>query len=213
LDTDQGPVVVPVELDLQQASRVADEKRKRNAGASARFRARRKEKEKEASDTISGLQGELRDLMAERDFYMAERNYFRDLVNRNALGGQILPRPLSPRLHRRRVTSAPGSSSLQPLSDDLYRDYSEPETTQRRRTGDYDTSFVGVQTQSPTTSVYTMGFPSAPPLPPPPALPGAASFTPGALPPGPPPQPSVTRSQSYDPFRRSPYDQSWNPGR
>ncbi|RMZ75873.1 hypothetical protein DV737_g5081, partial [Chaetothyriales sp. CBS 132003] len=80
LETDQGPLIVPVELDLQQASKVADEKRKRNAGASARFRARRKEKEKEASQKISDLQQELREMKQERDFYRNERDFFRDFT-------------------------------------------------------------------------------------------------------------------------------------
>ncbi|KEF50934.1 uncharacterized protein A1O9_13014 [Exophiala aquamarina CBS 119918] len=82
VDTDQGPMLVPVQLDLQQASKAADEKRKRNAGASARFRERRKEKEKQASFTISGLQAELRGVIEQRDFYLAQRNYFCDLISR-----------------------------------------------------------------------------------------------------------------------------------
>lgn len=46
-ETEQGPIQVP--LDVQAASRGADEKRKRNATASHRFRQRRKEKEQEIS--------------------------------------------------------------------------------------------------------------------------------------------------------------------
>ncbi|RMZ78121.1 hypothetical protein DV738_g3978, partial [Chaetothyriales sp. CBS 135597] len=91
LETDQGPLVVPVELDLQQASKVADEKRKRNAGASARFRARRKEKEKEASQKISDLQQELREMKQERDFYRNERDFFRDFAASRLGPGQIPP--------------------------------------------------------------------------------------------------------------------------
>ena len=45
LDTEQGPIQVPV--DVTAASKVADEKRKRNATGSHRFRQRRKEKERE----------------------------------------------------------------------------------------------------------------------------------------------------------------------
>ena len=43
LETAQGPIQIPV--DLQAASKVQDEKRKRNATASHRFRQRRKKKE------------------------------------------------------------------------------------------------------------------------------------------------------------------------
>ncbi|KIX00499.1 uncharacterized protein Z518_10639 [Rhinocladiella mackenziei CBS 650.93] len=221
LDTDQGPMVVPVELDLQQASKVADEKRKRNAGASARFRARRKEKEKEASQTISGLQQELRDLIEERDYYLAERNYFREMATRHVPPGQLLPRPPSPQQRRlaaaaaaaaAATTTTGGSSENPPALDESYRDLPESSTAQRRRTGDYQPTFIGRQAHSPPTSAYGAGFPSQPPLPlPPPA--GSSQFgTPRTLPPGPPP-PSITRSQSYDPFRRDPFDRSWSSGR
>ncbi|KAK5211779.1 hypothetical protein LTR72_012394, partial [Exophiala xenobiotica] len=136
LDTNQGPMVLAVELDLQQASRVADEKRKRNAGASARFRARRKEKEKEASHTISGLQQELRDLMGDRDFYLAERDYFRELAARHGSATQLLQRPPSPR-HRRpaRAPTSVAGSYAQLSSEESYREYHETgPSAQRRRT-------------------------------------------------------------------------------
>jgi hypothetical protein len=93
LETDQAPIVVPVELDLQQASKMADEKRKRNAEASARFRARRSEKEKEASQTISTLEQELQELREERDFYRNERNYIRDFATRHVEYSYLLDRP------------------------------------------------------------------------------------------------------------------------
>ena len=99
-DTESGPMVVPVEVDVQQASKMADEKRKRNAGASARFRARRKEKEKEANQTIESLQKMIRDLTEEKDFYLGERNFYRDFIAR-ALGPNQLPlRPPSPQARR-----------------------------------------------------------------------------------------------------------------
>lgn len=54
INTEDGPVQVPV--DVKAASNVADEKRKRNASASARFRQRRHEREREASQRISELE-------------------------------------------------------------------------------------------------------------------------------------------------------------
>jgi len=60
ISTEHGPMYVPV--DVQAASKMADEKRARNAGASARFRERRKQKEKEASMNIQKLEQQLRDL-------------------------------------------------------------------------------------------------------------------------------------------------------
>ncbi|KAJ4504765.1 hypothetical protein HRR75_007577 [Exophiala dermatitidis] len=190
LDTDQGPMVVPVQLDLQQASKVADEKRKRNAGASARFRARRKEKEKEASQTIAGLQQELNDMTEERDFYLSERNYFRELHRRRAAGS----------------TAGPGQHNV----DDTYRDVSDSgSTAQRRRTGDYQPTFLGQrQTHSPSTSSSGMGFSMEPTLPLPPPSGGPGSYgPPRSMPTGPPAPPSA---QSYDPFRKDPFDRTWH---
>ncbi|KAK5064323.1 hypothetical protein LTR84_000156 [Exophiala bonariae] len=213
LSTDQGPMVLPVEVDTQQASKVADEKRKRNAGASARFRARRKEKEKEASTTISGLQGELRDLIEERDFYLNERNYFRDLASNYIPPSQFPARPQSPQ-HTQLNTGAPSSTSDNPpLSDEIYHERSESgSAAQRRRTGDYHPTFATQQRQSPPASGYRSGFPSAPPNPLPPPS-STAYGTPRTLPPGPPLGPAITRSQSYDPLGRELYDKNWSSGR
>lgn len=217
------PMVIP--LDDQSASRLADEKRKRNAGASARFRARRKEKEKEASQTISGLQQELRDLIEERDYYLSERNYYRDLAARHVPSAQLLQRPPTPQ-HPRRLTtsttaplSASGGSPEPYESEETYRGYPDPgSAAQRRRTDDYQPSFIGSQTHSPSQPTYTTGYLTQPPAPihslPPPPPTTSTAYAPGpppsrSLPPGPPPT-SVTRSQSYDPFRRDPYDSNWH---
>lgn len=98
LNTEQGPIQVPV--DVQAASKVADEKRKRNATASHRFRQRRKEKERETSQNIAKLEHEVRKLREEKDFYRMERDFFRSVV-KNAHGQPpIGPRPTSPRLLR-----------------------------------------------------------------------------------------------------------------
>ena len=98
LDTDQGPIQVPV--DVQAASKMADEKRKRNAGASARFRQRRKEKEREASTTITKLETQIRDLSEERDYYRAERDYFRGIIYSTSAQALVAPRVPSPRLRK-----------------------------------------------------------------------------------------------------------------
>ena len=82
LETSWGPMAVPVALDLQHASEVADKKRKRNAGASARLRARRKQQEKAASQIIKGLQQKLQAMRGERDCYLAEYNSLREYVGR-----------------------------------------------------------------------------------------------------------------------------------
>ena len=212
LETDQGPMVVPVELDLRQASKVADEKRKRNAGASARFRARRKEKEKEASHTISSLQQDLRELRESRDFYRNQCNFIRDFAARQH-GLQLPPRPPSPVFQR---TRAPSSYDESSGMEDIGRARSDSApAAHRRRTGDYLPGFPTVSQQSPRPFGY----------PPNPAMPmqttpvhGQAPgpyTSPRTLPPGPPGSgaPLQQRSQSsYDPFRKDPFDRSWNPG-
>ena len=98
LDTENGPIQVPV--DVQAASKVADEKRKRNATASHRFRQRRKEKERETSQNIAKLETQIREMEEERDFYRGERDYFRSLASRIPGQAHSLPRPLSPRQRR-----------------------------------------------------------------------------------------------------------------
>ena len=107
LDTDQGPIQVPV--DVQAASKMADEKRKRNAGASARFRQRRKEKEKEASTTITKLETQIRDLSEERDYYRVERDYFRGIVYSTSAQALVAPRVQSPRLRKSAQSSGRAS--------------------------------------------------------------------------------------------------------
>jgi hypothetical protein len=202
LETDQGPMVVPVELDLQQASKMADEKKKRNAEASARFRARRREKEKEASQTISALQQELQELREERDFYRNERNYIRDFATRH-VGVQLPPRQPSPQVQRcgrARSDSAPAA--------------------QRRTTSDYQPHFTGTTQMSLISHPFGTGYGPAPglPLPPPPQGQGQATgpyASPQSLPPGPPAPPAAgLRSQSsYDPFHKAPFDRNWIPAR
>ena len=98
LDTEQGPIQVPV--DVQAASKVADEKRKRNATASHRFRQRRKEKERENSQNIAKLEDQIRQMEEEREHYRRERDYFREVAVRQPGQTHVLPRPLSPRQRR-----------------------------------------------------------------------------------------------------------------
>ncbi|KAK5090644.1 hypothetical protein LTR05_000819 [Lithohypha guttulata] len=211
LSTESGPMILPVEVDVQQASKLADEKRKRNAGASARFRQRRKEKEQAASHHIADLQKQVRDMTEERDFYLAERNIFRDILSRTP-GASIPPRPASPRMRR-----------LQPHG--LRHDQGDPSPAQRRRTSAYQPSFAAASI--PTTSyanpfpqpqgpAYTLPPPSLapglpdprgqPPQPPagsgllgPPIPPRAPHQMPPALAPN--PQPPNTRSAPYDSFQ------------
>ena len=95
LDTEQGPIQVPV--DVTAASKVADEKRKRNATASHRFRQRRKEKERETSQNIAKLEHQIRELAEERDYYRLERDFFRSVTSSDQRPARLPPRPPSPR--------------------------------------------------------------------------------------------------------------------
>ena len=107
LETTAGTVQLPV--DVQAASRVADEKRRRNAGASARFRQRRKEKEKEASTTIARLEQQVKELGEDADFYRRERDIFQGILSTIPGCERHLQRPPSPRLRRSSITSLGGS--------------------------------------------------------------------------------------------------------
>lgn len=138
----QGGHHVQIPVDVQAASKVADEKRRRNAGASARFRARRKEKEKEASNSISRLEQQLRDAMEDLEYYRGERDHFKSIVFQQPGAENHYARPSSPRLRRRSVASL-APSSTGGGSVDSYSTYDEGENTQepdrnvRRRTSSY----------------------------------------------------------------------------
>lgn len=98
LKTTEGDVRFPV--DVQAASRVADEKRRRNAGASARFRERRKRKEMEASQTISKLEQQVKAMTEEADFYRQDRDILASIMSQLPGGREHLPRPQPPRTRR-----------------------------------------------------------------------------------------------------------------
>ncbi|PSK50462.1 Regulatory protein cys-3 [Elsinoe australis] len=110
VQTANGTVQVPV--DIQAASRLADEKRRRNAGASARFRERRKKKEMEASSTIRKLETQVKHLSEDLDFYRRERDYLANVVMQAPGADRHFPRPASPRLRRESsVAASAGDSS------------------------------------------------------------------------------------------------------
>lgn len=210
LSTDQGPMILGVEVDVQQASKMADEKRKRNAGASARFRQRRKEKEQVAASTIGELRRQIREITEDRDFYMGERNFLRDLVTRTP-GVQLPPRAPSPRLSRAQSAARYARSETSPSLDYGRHETAEPSPAQRRRTTDYQPSFAAAQAAPANyPPSYSVSQPSAYALPPPvqdlraqpsSVFPSGHSGIPSHL--GQPPPPPNMRPQ-YDPFRRDP---------
>jgi hypothetical protein len=117
---------VQIPVDVQAASKVADEKRKRNAGASARFRARRKEKEREASMSISRLEQQVREAMERADFYQSERDFFRSIVYQQPGADRHYQRPQSPVVRRLSSALSRAPSSMNDDgSDESYGDYEE----------------------------------------------------------------------------------------
>ncbi len=126
LETEQGPIQVP--LNVQAASKVADEKRKRNATASHRFRQRRKEKEQETSNNISNLEAQVREMTEEKVYYQQERDFLQDVVLRNRI--PIPPRPLSPRRRRHALLGGPQTLDTETSAQNGGRNT-------RRRTGAY----------------------------------------------------------------------------
>ncbi|KAK8195923.1 hypothetical protein M8818_007074 [Zalaria obscura] len=138
LETTSGTVQLPV--DVQAASRVADEKRRRNAGASARFRERRKKKEAEASATISKLESQVKDLAEDAEFYKRERDYLMAVVSQMPGGDRHLPRPQSPRNRRVAAPSARHRGARSSAyAESAEQGGSSPEfgRSVRRRTSDY----------------------------------------------------------------------------
>jgi hypothetical protein len=156
IDTGSGPMQVAV--DVQAASKMADEKRKRNAGASARFRMRRKEKEKESSQTISKLETQLRDMTEARDFYRQERDYFRNMAYQNGQA-QLTPRMASP-IARSLSIESEVSSEWQQIGERG----SEEGRNLRRRSLIYDTA----QESAHQAQQRQQPQPPLPPLAPPP---------------------------------------------
>ena len=138
IDSANGPVQLPVEV--QAASRMADEKRKRNAGASARFRARRKEKERESSSKIQDLETQLRDTAGELDWYRKERDDLIGILRALPGSDRYLSRAKSPKAKRGGETERPGPVLPQPPSQSdnfSYERDPDSERNIRRRTEPY----------------------------------------------------------------------------
>lgn len=210
LNTEQGPIQVPV--DVQAASKVADEKRKRNATASHRFRQRRKEKERETSQNIAKLEHQVRELAEEKDFYRLERDFFRSVVKNQPGQPPIGPRPTSPRLLRLGPPpGAAGAYSNAPWQGS--EDGSHPARNTRRRTS----SYVPPQGLAPPANIPPL--PPGPPTGIPPAPTGHhMPMAPGSSGNGDAgnrtrlPGPVHLTVGPYDPSAPVHYENAWKPG-
>lgn len=126
LQTNTGEHIT-VPLDVHQGSRQADEKRHRNAGASARFRARKKERDKDMRDNLQRLENENRDLSRQNQELQAEREFYRNEMNRYR---ELVLRTPAIREHAEHAPASPRSSqTVAPLAPN--------------REGSFGTSYVG----------------------------------------------------------------------
>lgn len=221
ISTEHGPMYVPV--DVQAASKMADEKRARNAGASARFRERRKQKEKEAMTSIQKLEQQLsamerrvRDAELDRDFYRGERDRFRDAYySHPATRDRQLQVPISPRLNRPMNYPPPPPSQPMYTTSESGRSQEEEPPRSRRKTGEY--TFAPAPpppTLPPYQSPIYSTRPDLPPLPPPLRSIPAPPPPPPSGTSGPPQMPPVTTRPAppYEPYPpRSGYDRGWPP--
>ena len=160
-DTDQGPIQVPV--DVQAASKMADEKRKRNAGASQRFRQRRKDKERESSTTISKLETQLREMSEEREYYRVERDYFRGIVYNSPAQAQVVPRLPSPRQRKFSQSGNVGTMVDSQWQQSEERGGQAGRNT-RRRISAYGPGYENQAQTAVAAPTPSPGYPPTPPL-------------------------------------------------
>ena len=207
-----------IEVDVQAASKMADEKRARNAGASARFRERRKQKEKEASQNIQKLETQLRDLERrlrdaehDRDFYRGERDRFREFCFRNPSTREFASNvPPSPRISRQAAFPPPTGPVYQTPEGRTSQDIERPAI--RRRTDDYNFPASNLAPyQSPSFGTGSGPSPGAsqpattlPPL----RMPNVAMATTSSAPTFSNP-PLATTRPPFDQYPRSGYERGW----
>lgn len=177
LETTSGTVQLPV--DVQAASRVADEKRRRNAGASARFRQRRKEKEREASTSIARLELQVKELTEDAEFYRNERANLLSVLRGIPGTEQHQQRPMSPRQLRGSMGQMPPSMMSRRPSY-MRPPESEPQSPE-----------TGRNVRRRTSTFSLPGAPPSGPLPPPPGPPLQPGYPPSGYTTPIAPQPSV----------------------
>jgi len=193
---------VQIPVDVQAASKVADEKRKRNAGASARFRARRKEKEREASINIARLEQQLREALEDIDYYRTERNYFKSIVFQQPGAEQHYARPPSPQVRRLSVAPSNAASSTTGggSADSPYSAYEddvrETERNVRRRTSTYHPSLGQIDSPLNGTGPSPSGYPT-------PSFSSVNTISNGATPNGPHQQQQPRAFDLHEPRQRS----------
>lgn len=215
-----------VPVDVQAASKVADEKRARNAGASARFRERRKAKEKEASTAISKLEQQNRELEREKrvlehekkeaedqkEHYKEDRDRYRDIVRRTPGISHLASQgPPSPRESRPSQPYPPPASQQWESSTSGMDEIGRP--SRRRRTeeqNDYP-SYSYPNPASNIPPVQPSGYGPAGPRPtnlPPLRADDVAQHVAGGIP-APLPTTQASGRPAYDPYHTREYERKW----
>ncbi|KAK2803084.1 hypothetical protein FQN50_007165 [Emmonsiellopsis sp. PD_5] len=215
LSIETGEGRVPIPIDYDSGSLKAAEKRRKNSCASKRFRQRKKAGEMEQMQTLKRQEEQLKYITDERDFYRAERDFFRDLYARDMGMSRLPTRPQSPRIRQ------PPPQISESEGEQSWREQSERESSERH---------VRQRTSSGPTR---MPLPPAAPAQPnpygagPPPHQGShqsswtTSSPPTSIPPEmriAPPTPyavtSLPPESSLPPLNpsREPHDRSWNPG-
>ncbi|KAF3480888.1 uncharacterized protein GIQ15_06235 [Arthroderma uncinatum] len=153
--------LIPFTIDRDSGSMKAKIKREKNSSASKRFRQRKKVVEAEQSQAIKRQEDEIKSLTEERDFYIRERNFFRDMYARTP-GAQIPPRPQSPRSFQPRATPLASEDEEEQASleaDDRGRGAGGRNVRQRTGSGPVHLPYPGIQTSG--SYVPMSGAPSA----------------------------------------------------
>ncbi|KAL1961095.1 hypothetical protein VTO42DRAFT_4983 [Malbranchea cinnamomea] len=195
----EPPTLIPVTIDMESGSRKADDKRRKNSYASKKFRERKKAGEAEQLQRLERQAEEIKILTEERDYYRAERDFFRELVA-GTPGLSIPSRPPSPRLRRRAPEAPPQTQQEQnpPRSGENRENYGR-NVRPRLGSAPSSVSFQSSSSLGPTNHAqYSLGHAPSwtgpgngtqqPASAPPPSLPlPAQSQAPPAPPPLPPP--------------------------
>ncbi|EFR05386.1 hypothetical protein MGYG_08397 [Nannizzia gypsea CBS 118893] len=182
MTAEPGTGMIPFTIDRDSGSMKAKIKREKNSSASKRFRQRKKAVEEEQMQTIKRQEEEIKSLNEERDFYIRERDFFRDMYSRTP-GAKVPPRPPSPRTFKTQTTSLASEDEGERTSVDPDDRGRGTGRNVRQRTGagpvhlpypgpQTSSSFIPMSSRSPSAQVqptpsYPLSYPSswrAPPV-------------------------------------------------
>ncbi|EEQ29850.1 uncharacterized protein MCYG_02669 [Microsporum canis CBS 113480] len=167
MTAEPGTGLIPFTIDRDSGSMKAKIKREKNSSASKRFRQRKKVVEAEQSQAIKRQEEEIKSLTEERDFYIRERNFFRDMYARTP-GAKIPPRPPSPRSFKPRATPLASEDEGEHTSldaDDGGSGAAGRNVRQRTGSGPVHLPYPGIQTSGSFAPMSRSPSTHAPPAP------------------------------------------------